>query len=390
MSTRSASRTQADTDFTVVAIISAFNEGDVIQHVVKDLIEQEIGVYFLDDGSTDDTWAIVNQYVGRGVIGVERLDETIGQRNAGEFRWERILLRKAQLAGELHADWFIHHDADEFRESPWPQYSLREAIRRVDAFGSNAIDFAAVDFWPIDDRFRPGTDVREALTFFAPSAWYDRLQIRAWKAQPRVDLASTGGHEVRFPNRHVFPVRFILRHYPIRGQAHGERKVFHERRGRFLEEERARGWHIQYDEMIEGGLFIRNPSTLTPYDSEALRLELQLHHRGVEALEIAVQSAKSDSATLSAKLESQTLELAAVRDELDRRNSEVAMLRSDFEQQVASASQLLIRLDAQADENKRLHEMVEDGTRRLDAFRRSLSWRSTAPARAVFRMLRGR
>src|SRR5579864_5919350 len=118
----------------VVAIIAAFNEADIIGTVVADLLEQGIGVYFLDDGSTDGTVAAVEPYVGRGVVAVERLASA-----NGHFDWERILRRKAQLARELDADWFIHHDADEFRESPWPHVRLADAIRIVDEMGYNAI-----------------------------------------------------------------------------------------------------------------------------------------------------------------------------------------------------------------------------------------------------------
>src|SRR5207244_3194170 len=121
-------------DFSVVAIIAAYNEADVIGGVVRDLIDQGVTVYFLDDGSTDGTVAAVEPYLGRGVIGIERMAETRGGR-PGAFDWERLLRRKAELARQLDASWFIHHDADELRESPWAGVRLADAIRRVDALG---------------------------------------------------------------------------------------------------------------------------------------------------------------------------------------------------------------------------------------------------------------
>src|SRR5439155_27045916 len=139
---------------------------DIIDHVVRDLIDQGIHVYFLDDGSTDGTVDAVERHLGRGVLGIERLGGPVKDEPAG-FDWERILLKKTQLARELDATWFIHHDADEFRESPWSHLSLFEAIRRVDALGFNAIDFAGLDFWPVHDRFRAGDDVRDAFTSYA-------------------------------------------------------------------------------------------------------------------------------------------------------------------------------------------------------------------------------
>lgn len=277
-------------DFSVVAIISAYNEGDVIGQTVGDLIDHGIGVYLLDHGSTDDTVAEVTRYLGKGLLRIEALPAAAPEEagRTDEFAWASVLRRKEALTRELEASWFIHHDADEFRESPWPHLGLREAIQKVDALGYNAIDFELLNFWPTHDDFRPGQDVRQAFTFYDPPQPWDKVQVKCWKnVETPVDLVSSGGHDVSFDGRRVFPLRFILRHYPVRGQGHGERKVFRERRPRFAAE-RARGWHIQYDSIQEGGRFIRDPATLIAYDAEAVRLQLVLRHRGVEELERTV------------------------------------------------------------------------------------------------------
>ena len=377
-------------DFSVVAIIAAYNEADIIDHVIGDLIRQGVSIYFLDDGSTDGTVAAVERYVGRGVVGIERLADTLADAAPDGFAWERILRRKAQLAHQLDASWFMHHDADEFRESPWSRVSLRDAIRRVDTIGFNAIDFASLDFWPVHDRFRAGDDVRDAFRFYSEQAPYDRLQIRCWKKTDHlVDLASSGGHDARFPGRRIFPMRFLLRHYPIRGQAHGERKVFRERRSRFLEQERARGWHVQYDGMQEGASFIRDPSTLTPYDPDAVRLALALRHRGVEALEASLGEARSLVEASHEELARTRAELARVREELDVRSAQLEARRAELDAHRVEMARLRDALAQRAAEIERWQSVVEDGARRLDAFQRSLSWRWTAPARAAYRLFRG-
>jgi hypothetical protein len=413
--------------FSVVAIIAAYNEADIIDHVVRDLIDQGIHVYFLDDGSTDRTVAAVERYLGRGVLAIERLVDTVkdaAPAGPRDFDWQRILLRKTQLATELDASWFIHHDADEFRESPWSHLSLNDAIRRVDALGFNAIDFTGLDFWPVHDGFRAGDDVREAFRFYSEQAPYDRLQIRAWKKTAQadgLDLVSSGGHEARFPGRKVFPVRFILRHYPIRGQAHGERKVFQERR--FVERERARGWHVQYDAVGEGASFIHDPSTLTPYDPDAVRLALTLRHRDVEALEASLGEVRSlveaqrrelevcqeEFARTRAELAARSVEAAALLDDLERRTMELAEARSELGARTAELearnaelgargaeigargaeiARLRDALEKRAVEIERWRAAIDDCLRRLDAFEQSLSWRVTSPARAAYRLFR--
>jgi hypothetical protein len=405
-------------EFRVVAIVAAFNEADIIAQIVADLIDQGVHVYLIDDGSTDGTAAAVEPFVGRGLLAIESSTRGAGAA-ADPFDWTRILQRKSAIAHELDADWCIHHDADEFRESPWRGVTLRDAVQRVDAAGFNAIDFASLDFWPTHDRFRPGDDVRASFTHYAERAPYDRVQVRAWKnTGVEVDLASSGGHDAQFPGRRVFPLRFIARHYPIRGQAHGARKVFQERVGRFRADERARGWHVQYNDMVEGASFIRDPSTLTEYDPDAVRLALTLRHRGVEALEMSLEELRCvvdaqrreldarardvenhrrelerhhrelekharEIAARGEALVHTTAELTAAHAELERCAAYVASVEAETERRGRYASALEADLT-------RLSEAIRDRERRVDELERSLSWRLTAPARALLRALKGR
>ena len=436
---------------SVVAIIAAYNEADIIETVVADLLDQDIKVYFLDDGSTDGTAEIVERHNGNGVLAVERLPQhQNGEREHG-FAWERILGRKAQLATELDADWFIHHDADEFRESPWPGMTLRDGIGWVDRLGFNAIDFVCLDFWPDREGFVNGHDVRDVFTRFAPAAPYDRVQIRCWKkTDSPVDLTTSGGHEAQFESRRVFPVRFILRHYPIRGQQHGERKVFHERR--FLEAERERGWHVQYDAFREGRSFLHDPSSLEPYDPDSVRLSLTLQHRGVEELEGALSTSRTETEARTRDLAERDRDLAARRQELEAKTTEfndltrelervrseneatareldqhrtelataarnlaqreadfaalsqeardlrgrldehtadLALTRKEYETRCAEIEVLNRHLESARSANDRVQRACDDRGGELEAFRRSLSWRVTAPARALYRLLSG-
>ena len=203
--------------FRVVAIVAAYNESDIIAQVVADLIAQGTDVYFLDDGSSDGTVAAVEPFVGHGVLAIEPLRVANRPASVERFDWEIILRRKADVARSIDADWFIHHDADELRESPWRGVTLSDAVQRVDAADFNAIDFASLDFWPVHDGFQTGDDLRTAFTHYSRRAPYDAVQIRAWKnTGADVDLVSSGGHDIQFPGRHVFPIRFLSRHYPIR------------------------------------------------------------------------------------------------------------------------------------------------------------------------------
>src|SRR5204862_7528153 len=115
-------------------------------------------------------------------------------------------------------------------------------------------------------------------------------------------------------------------------QADGERKIFAERRPRFRGEERARGWHVQYDDVVEGAEFVRRPATLQEYDPHAVRVALALRHRGVEALEAAMDDkrnalgeARSTIIRLHHELDATSQELESRRLDLEAHKREIAL-----------------------------------------------------------------
>jgi hypothetical protein len=237
------------------------------------------------------------------------------------------------------------------------------------------------------------------------------VQIRCWKKTSAVDLASSGGHEARFENRRVFPIRFLLRHYPIRGQAHGERKVFVERQPRFAGEERARGWHVQYEKFEETTAFVQDPCTLTRFDATGVRVDLSLHNRDVESLEQSLGAMRGSLESAQTELHARTKEIEHLQDGLRRRAEEALDLcrrleRRELEMnetrgELASRTteleavrdELVARtgeLAARQSEAVNLNAAVTDLLKQIDALRQSRTWRWTAPARALYERLAGK
>lgn len=358
--------------FRVVAILSAYNEADVISPVIGHLVDNGVDVYLIDNRSTDDTVSEASRWLGKGLLKIEEFPEH--EPAPGEtlpFDWTAILQRKEELARELEADWFLHHDADEFREAPWPGMKLRAAIEWVDRLGYNCIDFRVYNFPPTDDRFPPGSDPREHFRYWEEAAEFDRRQLKAWKNPGRpVSLVPSGGHDVGLPDRRIFPIPFLLRHYPIRGQAHGRRKVFSERRGRFVERERARQWHIQYDTIAdESHDFLADPARLRPYDAEQVRLELMLANE-------VTRYAEYQTRQLQASLEAREKELGHLRSEKDALEgvaSEVSHLRrraDDLEaaqQRVAELERSLGREEGRSAQLERESATLRDSYRKTTA-----------------------
>jgi glycosyltransferase involved in cell wall biosynthesis len=242
----------------------ASNEADVIGSTIRHLAEQGVDIYLMDNWSTDGTADIVEQHVGRGVIGMERFPHA--GPGAG-LSLHDALSRLEELALEVPCDGFVYVDADERRLSPWPGTTLRDALHHVDRSGFNCIDHTVLVFHPEAYGFPERGDPERLLTRFEfggrPGHF---VQFKGWKnLGAQVDLASSGGHDAHFEGKRVYPYNFLLRHYPIRSQVHGTRKVFTERATRWSEEERARGWHAQYDQLPADHSFVTDPSALTEF-----------------------------------------------------------------------------------------------------------------------------
>jgi len=222
----------------VVAVVATYNEARFIRSCLDDLIRQGIDVYLLDNSSTDETVAIARSYLGRGLIEIESCPRQ------GQYSWRPLLERKERICATVNADWFMHVDADEIRRCPSHLgQSLPEAFAEVERQGYNAVNFLEFTFTPTLEA--PDHDHPDFLGTmrwyypFAPAGGPSR--INAWKRQrDPVDLASSGGHQVRFPGARVHPESFPMRHYMFLSVSHAVRKYVERR---YDPAEVAAGWH---------------------------------------------------------------------------------------------------------------------------------------------------
>ncbi len=262
------------TSFDVLAIVTTYNEADVIGRLLTRLRSQGIRVHVIDNWSSDESVEVVSEFVARGGVTLERFP---AEGPSEFFEWVHILQRVEEVAHRSGADWVIHHDADEIRQSPWPHVDLPTAMWAVEQWGYNCVDHCVVEFRPVDESWESGGDLIGAFPWFqfgSNAAHF--LQLRAWKPQPGpVSIAPSGGHDATFEGRRVFPYKFINRHYSIRSQAHGERKVLRERHGRWSPSERSMGWHNHYDQFGEGSSFIWDTADLFRWEEVDQRFLLQ-------------------------------------------------------------------------------------------------------------------
>jgi glycosyltransferase involved in cell wall biosynthesis len=260
--------------FDVLALVTTFNEADIIEQLITRLRGDQIRVHVVDNWSTDGTAEFLEQCATKGSITLERYPS---EGPTEYFELEPLLQRVEDIANTSGADWIIHHDADEIREAPWPGVSLRDALWAVQQWGYNCLDHTIADFRPIDDSWRAGTDLASSFPWFefgdSPAHF---TQLKAWKPQTDgVKMASSGGHDAQFDGRRVFPYKFVTRHYPIRSQAHGERKILRERQMRWSPTERGKGWHRHYDHYDKDSSFTWNTEDLARWDTADRRFLLE-------------------------------------------------------------------------------------------------------------------
>lgn len=253
-----------------LAILSTYNESDVIVEVMEDLVEQGCHLVIVDNWSSDGTWDLIENFRRRQPARVES-ERYPFEGPAHQCEWGQILRRKEDIAAANPGRWIIHTDADEIRRSPFPGTTLAEGLDIASRMGANRVHFSLINFRPVTDQpFAPGS-LRSSLLHFEFGTRPGHFkQGKAWfQGEVKVDLSSSGGHMVTFPSVRDFPYRFLLQHYPIRSNEHGMRKIFHDRRSRWSSHERSvLRWHTHYDGFSEDSSFIWRETELFPFNSE--------------------------------------------------------------------------------------------------------------------------
>jgi Glycosyl transferase family 2 len=262
---------QIPDDFRPLVLTSTFNDGDIALEIVQKLLEDGMDVIVHDNWSDDGTFEQLATLAStRGDLSVVRFPESGPSKY---FELTTLLRFKEETAASYPGRWIIHHDSDEIRCSPWSDLSLRQGLYLVDLMGFTAVDFTVCEFRPIDDGFAPGRVLERYIHHFqfcADPAYF--TQTKAWRQSAKaVRLVHTAGHDAYFPERRIFPYKFLLKHYPLRSPSQARRKIFVERRPRFAPEEREAGWHYHYDAFDKNDSYIWNAAELIDYEAPATR-----------------------------------------------------------------------------------------------------------------------
>jgi hypothetical protein len=192
--------------FDVLAIVSTYNEADVIGGLLGRLVSQGVRVHVIDNWSDDSTIEIVSAAALGEAVTFERFP---ADGAVAHYEWERLLGRVEEVAHGSGADWVIHHDADEIRESPWSGVDLAMGLWMVEQWGFNCVDHTVVNFRPIDGSWGSGGDLATAFAWCELGSSPGHFtQLKAWKPQVgRATLAARGGARSRLRGTPRLPVQ---------------------------------------------------------------------------------------------------------------------------------------------------------------------------------------
>ncbi|TSJ60885.1 glycosyltransferase family 2 protein [Starkeya sp. 3C] len=217
-----------------LAVVCVRNEAVHMRRCLRDLIGDGLDVFLIDNDSTDGSTEIASEFLGHGLLGIERIPWT------GAFSLSDQLRAKRRIIADADHDWIVHTDADEWLCSPVEGQSLLGGIREADAAGYTCINFHEIVFVPLPgDDFLADDYASRMSTYYFFQPVYPRLN-RAWKRTADIDSSRSSGHRLAGDGLRLYPQDFFLRHYIALSEGHARSKYVGRK---FSDEDIAKGWH---------------------------------------------------------------------------------------------------------------------------------------------------
>jgi len=260
----------------ICGILFCFNEEQIIADTLYFYLSQGIDLVVFDNNSTDSTPDIIQSFCASPARYPGKIRETLTLVTEG-YEWSRILRTACEYmhAHLSHYEWIIVVDADAFYRSPVKGLSLLEFIDAAKNAGYNVLSGELYEFYPTEkddpsiaspvERMRYYRRVEEGLHIVLK---YQKI----FRYHTSLDFYTMGGHIVKRDKPRVLnSVRFIYKHYPWVSFEHGLKKIFRDRKPRYVERKEHPTWHWHWMGMlpIKKDL-IKDADSLRAYNEEAL------------------------------------------------------------------------------------------------------------------------
>jgi hypothetical protein len=216
-------------------VLCVRNEVIHIKRALRDLISDGIEVVLIDHQSDDDTLDRARPFLGRGLLQLHSLPWR------GEFNLTEQLEFKARIVRDLHHEWVLHVDADEWLHPADETPTLRGVIERADAEGFNALNFNEFVFVAEPGEDFHSDDYSDRMVAYYHFRPHHPRLMRAFKRSAGLDFTKAGGHLLQGEGLRLYPHDQVLRHYHAYSEEQGRRKYV----GRsFAPRDLEKGWHL--------------------------------------------------------------------------------------------------------------------------------------------------
>jgi len=263
-----------NTPIKACGILFCYNEEHIIADTIGHYLSEGIDLVIIDNDSQDSSLEIISGFrEKRQEKG--KIIEILNIKTQG-YEWRKILkyacdYMHKRLTGY---DWILLIDADAFYRSPVRGIDLLGFISYAEHRGYNIIAGKVLDFYPtkIDDNSISSAVKR--LHFFSPER--TRIQHKIFKYHPSIDFFSYWGHICLRKDPKVFTVRFLYLHYPWISYEHGLKKIFAERKPRFVERREYPYANHEYARLLplEKDL-LKDPNSLKKFEENKLLMSPQ-------------------------------------------------------------------------------------------------------------------
>jgi radical SAM protein with 4Fe4S-binding SPASM domain len=278
-------------------LIYCYNEEEIIDYSIEYYLSKGIDIVVFDNESTDKSFEIIkNLRENSNCLG--KIIDYQSVKTDG-YEWKKILRISCEyMHGKLSGyDWILLIDADSFYQSPVKGIELTDFIRSIDEKNYNVINGLLVEFYPTEKDVSSIKSPLERLNYCKINGnvpWgfvkndmevnkkfnsaekintFNAPQYKIFKYHPSMDFYSWGGHVCLREEIKISPIPFIYLHYSWLSYEHGLKKIFKERKARFVERKKACYEHPQYLEFlpIEKDL-VRDSGELQVFDINSIQM----------------------------------------------------------------------------------------------------------------------
>ncbi|PSW84061.1 hypothetical protein CTN07_14785 [Photobacterium damselae] len=242
--------------------MTTFNDHDIIESIILKNMEAGLEQIIIDNWSSDGTWTIIEELRKKYPKKITAFHYPF-EGPTSNFMWRAMLDLKTNIALHHKGRWIIHQDSDEYTIPPIKGIQLGDFLSFVEQEGFNCVSLRMLDFVPLNDDFTIGNPISHFKNYRISDIPSYIIQNKIWlQGDDKVDLVSSGGHNVFFKGRKIFPLRLPRFHYSIRSIEHAKSKYSPKRAERVKEEQEVLGWHGHTDFKIKEKVIYKEDETI--------------------------------------------------------------------------------------------------------------------------------